>query len=273
MLADIGALDDGDINLAEAALALSAHYRPEKPMDQYHRHLEKITGDVAARFSDLIDKGADDDAQTRLAALKHILYDRENYQGDDKNYDDLDNADLTRVIDRRKGLPIAIALLYIHTGRALGWQVDGLNFPGHVLARIEHDGTRLIFDPFHACGLMQAPDLRALLKSTMGPHAELSVSYYETASNRDLLLRLQNNIKLRQIEAEDYAGALTTVDAMRALAPGETRLLFDAGILNAKTGHPRAAIEALEAYRQSPLSPRERQEVDVLLHELRNTIN
>ena len=272
-LEDIGALEDEAINIADAALALASRNHPGKPLGQYHHHLERLAQDVNDRFVALIKSGAEDNAETRLAALKHILHDQENYIGDDENYDDLDNADLMRVIDRRKGLPIAIALLYIHTGRAQGWTLDGLNFPGHVLVRLEHDGTRLIFDPFHGCKLMQAADLRALLKTTMGPHAELSVSYYETASNRDLLMRLQSNIKLRQIDAEDYAAALDTVRAMRAIAPQENRLLFDDGILSAKTGQPQAAITVLEQYLETPLSPREKQDVLALLAELRVMLN
>ncbi len=229
--------------------------------------------DVAARFEALRNGGASDDAETRLAALKHILHDQESYLGDNQNYDDLDNADMMRVIDRRRGLPIAIALLYIHVGRAQGWTIDGLNFPGHVLVRLEHQGHRLIFDPFHSCKMMQAPDLRALLKATMGQHAELSVTYYETANNRELLMRLQNNIKLRQIDAEYYEAALQTVHGMRELAPAENRLLFDAGILNAKTGRPQAAIDALEAYLSAPISQREKQEVLAILSELRSMLN
>lgn len=272
-LEDIGALEDEAIDLAQAALILAARNHPQKPLGQYEHHLTKLAQDVNARFAALVKSGAADNAETRLAALKHILHDQENYVGDNENYDDLDNADLMRVIDRRKGLPIAIALLYIHAGRAQGWTMDGLNFPGHVLVRLEHEGARLIFDPFHGCKLMQAPDLRALLKTTMGPHAELSVSYYDTAGNRDLLMRLQNNIKLRQIDAEDYKGALDTVTAMRTLAPNEPRLLFDAGILNAKTGHPQAAIAVLEQYLTTPLSPREKQDVHALLAELRAMVN
>lgn len=272
-LEQIGELEDEAINLANAALALAAKAHPGKATGQYIHHLDKLARDVAERFGQLLKSGAEDNAETRLAALKHIIHDQEGYVGDDQNYDDLDNADMMRVIDRRKGLPIAIALLYIHAGRAQGWSVDGLNFPGHVLARLEYDGTRLIFDPFHGCQLMQAPDLRALLKATMGPHAELSVSYYDTASNRDLLMRLQNNIKLRQIEAEDYEAALRTVEAMREIAPAENRLLFDAGILNAKIGNPQAAIEVLERYLKAPLTPREHQDVTALLAELRGLIN
>lgn len=272
-LEQIGALDDEAINLAETSLALALHHHPGKLPEQYEHHFNKLARDVSARFAELVGSGAENSAETRLAALKHILHDQEGYMGDNQNYDDLDNANIMRVVDRRRGLPIAIALLYIHAGRIQGWSIDGLNFPGHVLVRLEHDGVRLIFDPFHGCKLMQAPDLRALLKATMGQHAELSAHYYETASNRELLMRLQNNIKLRQIDAEDYEGALQTVNAMRTIAPQETRLLFDAGILNAKTGRPQAAIEALETYLEHPVSPRERQDVLTILGELRNMLN
>jgi regulator of sirC expression with transglutaminase-like and TPR domain len=272
-LEDIGALDDEAIDIAQAALLLAARQHQQKPTGQYHHHLKKLSDNIHDRFTTLISEGAKDNAETRLAALKHVLHDVEGYAGDTENYDDLDNANLMRVIDRRKGLPIAIALLYIYAGRTQGWTLDALNFPGHVLVRLEHDGTRLIFDPFHGCKLMQAADLRALLKATMGPQAELSVSYYDTASNRDVLMRLQNNIKLRQIEAEDYAGALDTVQAMRVIAPKEARLLFDEAILSAKTGHPQAAIVLLEQYLGTSLSARERQDVSTLLAELRAMVN
>lgn len=272
-LDEIGAQEDGDIDVAFAALALAAHANPDKPAEQYTNHLLKLARDVADRHAGLLAGGAEDDAGTQLAALKHILHDQEAYLGDSEQYDNLDNANLMRVIDRRKGLPIAIALLYIHAGRAQGWRVDGLNFPGHVLVRIERSGQRLIFDPFHGCLVMQAPELRALLKATMGPQAELSVSYYDIAANRDMLLRLQNNIKLRQIDAEDYEGALATVEAMRLIAPAEYKLLFDAGILSARIGRPGAAITLLEEYARNPLSPRERQDAEALLAELRAMVN
>src|SRR5690606_10569173 len=119
--------------------------------------------------------------------------------------------DLVRVIDRRKGLPIAISILYIHAGRAQGWNVVGLSFPGHVVIRLEEEGHRLIADPFNGGKVLQAPDLRSLVKNALGDKAELSADYYNPATNREMLIRLQNNIKLRQVESEDYEEALKTV--------------------------------------------------------------
>jgi len=92
----------------------------------------------------LLNAGARDVATTCLAALKHVLSDVHAYHGNKHDYDNLDNADLACVIDNSKGLPIALAILYIHAGRAQGWSIDALNMPGHVLCRIEHNAERVI---------------------------------------------------------------------------------------------------------------------------------
>ncbi len=263
-----GDKDDSGIDLFETALALCASNHEGISVDKYRQHVAKVIHDTGRRHAELIDAGADDDAGTQLAALKYVLSDREGYAGDTGHYDDLQNADLMRVIDRRKGMPIALCLLYIHVGRACGWVLDGLNFPGHFLCRIEKGGARIIFDPFHACKVMEASSLRALIKDVRGPNAELSVDYYQACSNRDLLIRLQNNIKLRLIEGEDYRGALAEVERMRLLAPMEYRLLLDAGVLYAKTGRRGEAMDVLEKYVAAAPDPRDRADVQRLIREI-----
>jgi regulator of sirC expression with transglutaminase-like and TPR domain len=268
VLKKCGGQADAEIDLFLAAMAFAAAARPELHTDRYFQHVSKLVRDCRARHEALISAGAADDARTRLAALKHILCDQEAYIGDAENYDDLQNADMTRVIDRRKGMPIALSILYIHTGRALGWTLEGLNFPGHFLCRTDHRHERLIFDPFSACRVMEAPDLRALVKEVRGKNAELSADYYRPCTNREMLVRLQNNVKLRLITAEDYEGALKIVEMMRLLDPGEERLLFDAGVLYAKLGRRGEAVTALKAYLFAVKNPMQRKDAERILYEL-----
>lgn len=269
----VGALPDQSVDLGKTALFLAAVEQPGLSLERYEHHLAKLAADVGERHDALLQAGAGDQAETRLAALKHILIDQYGYSGDTETYDDLQNASLIRVIDRRKGMPIALAILCIHVGRALGWPLHGLNLPGHFICRLDHGAARLIFDPFDSCAPLQAPDLRRLLKKTQGAQAELSATYYEPADNRTILARLQNNIKLRRIEAEDYEGALRTVEAMRAVDPGEYRLLLDAGVLYARTNRLQNAIETLEQYIQKAPVDRDRQEAAILLRQIRESLN
>jgi regulator of sirC expression with transglutaminase-like and TPR domain len=273
ILTESGGKEDAEINLFTLALAFAASSHEGISVDKYFSHAAKIAKDVGTRHKALLDAGADDDVAARLAALKHILHDREGYVGDSETYDDLQNADLMRVIDRRKGLPISLCILYINAGRMNGWQIDGLNFPGHFLARIEYKGTRLIFDPFTGCEVMEAPELRQLLKKVRGANAELSADYYKPCSNRDTLIRLENNVKLRLIDAEDYEGALEVIDMMRLFDPNEYRLLLDAGVLYAKTGQRKAASDVLEKYIVITPNPQDKRDAEAILRQIKDTVH
>jgi regulator of sirC expression with transglutaminase-like and TPR domain len=272
ILKDSGGKDDSEISILNIAMAFSALSHEGINADRYFNHVSKMAADAGARYKALTEAGADDDAGTRLAALKHIIADREGYAGDGERYGDLQNADLMRVIDRRKGMPITLCILYIHVARMNGWMAEGLNFPGHFLARIEHDGARLIFDPFAGCEVLEAPALRQLIKKVRGPNAELLADYYKPCTNRETLLRLQNNVKLRLIEAEDYAAALQSVEWMRMMAPMDYRLLLDAGVLYAKTGQSAQAAESLEKYIMLTPSARDRHDAELMLREIKDSV-
>lgn len=272
-LRQAGDLSDDELDLAELALLFSERTHPGISTERYFNHIRKLGEEVGWRYSDLIGAGAPEMPETRLAALKHVLADQYGYTGDDENFDDIQNADLIDVIERRKGMPITLSILYILAAKAQGWDVAGLNLPGHFVVRLEMDGNRLIFDPFNRCDVLNAPELRQLLKKTMGPDAELSASYYEPVTVRQILIRLQNNVKIRLIEGEDYEGALRAVETMRAIDPQEYRLLLDEGVLCARTGRAGGAIEALEEYIKLAPNDRDRYDAQVLLNHIRTTIN
>lgn len=269
----IGAAPDKAINLGVTALQLAALEQPGISLDRYETHFSKLAEEVGARHDSLLQAGAEDNAETRLAALKHIIADKHGYGGDSVDYDDLENASLIRVIDRRKGLPISLAIIFMQVGRACGWEIEGLNIPGHFVCRIGMDGHRLIFDPFNACAVLGAPELRQLVKTALGPDAELSVSYYDPADNRTILVRLQNNIKLRRIEAEDYEGALRVVEATRLIDPDEYRLLLDAGVLYARTNRLQQAMTTLDAYIARAPNDRDRHDAALLLRQIRESLH
>lgn len=264
---------DCDIHLVNVALAMAAVDSPGLSIERYQNHIQKMSDEVGVRHSDLLKEGADDNAQTRIDALRYVIAETYEYDGDRETYDDLQNANLIRVIERRKGLPVTISLLYLYISEVQGWDVDVLSFPAHVVCRMDMDGQRLLFDPFNKCQILQAADLREFLKTLVDPNAELSTEYYNPSSKRDVLIRIQNNIKLRQIEGEDYMGAVKTVEMMQRLDPDEYRLLLDAGVLYARTNQGVAAVAALEKYIDLAPSQEDRRDALVLLLQIRESLN
>jgi regulator of sirC expression with transglutaminase-like and TPR domain len=258
---------DGRLPLAEAALALAARDRPQVDLERYHQHLAVLAGEVGEAAA-----GAGDLAE-RSAALSRVILGGYGYQGDTLNYDDLQNANLIRVIDRRKGLPVALGILYIHAGRAQGWTMTGLAFPGHFLVRLENDAERLILDPFHGGKPRAAAELRDLLKSTLGDEAELAPVHYAAVSDREILLRLQNNLKLRLIESRQTESALAVIEGMMLFAPDHATLWRDAALLHAECDNLRAAIAALERFLSLAGTGPERHQAAAFLQQLKARMN
>jgi regulator of sirC expression with transglutaminase-like and TPR domain len=256
---------DEAIDLAEAALALSALGARAIDPAPYRRHLSEIAAQVGAVAATSLGG--------RVEALNDVLLGAFGYHGDTLTYDDLDNADLARVIDRRKGLPVALGILYLHAARAQGWRAAGLGFPGHFLIRLERGGEAAVVDPFHDGRVLDSAGLRGLLKATSGINAELEPAHWHAVANRDVLLRLQNNIKARCIESGDTARALQAVEAMLMFAPDVAHLWRDAGSLNIKLGNLGAAVRALEHYVADGGTGPDHDEAEQVLSRIRRQLN
>lgn len=273
----LGSLGDDDIDLAQASIALAALDQEGISMDRYIHHLKVLSDEVGAKYVEILQDAGTESVDVQLQALCEVIHDEHGYEGDRQSYDDIQNASLIRVIERTKGIPITLCILYICVGREQGWNVEGLNIPGHFVCRIDYEGQRLIFDPFDGCRVLEAQDLRLLVKKAMGERAELSAQFFEPSGNRDILIRLQNNIKHRQIEGEDYEGALKTVQRMLKVDPDEYRLLLDSGVLYAKVEQNGAAIKALEDYLlkapKAQVYQGETREAELLLADLRGRLN
>jgi regulator of sirC expression with transglutaminase-like and TPR domain len=230
-----------DIALADTALALSAAARPQLDLAPYRAHLSEIATCVAAEA-----QGRPDTLAARVAALREALVERMGYRGDRDSYDDLRNADLAGVIDRRRGLPVALAILWIHAARAQGWAASGLAFPAHFLIRVDGPDGRAILDPFNGGVVLETKALRGLLKRLEGPDAELQNHHYASVPDRTVLLRLQNNIKMRLMKAEDFRGVLSTLERMLMLAPADPALWHEAGLVHVGLDNLRAGVMCLE---------------------------
>ncbi|MCE9508653.1 MAG: transglutaminase-like domain-containing protein [Alphaproteobacteria bacterium] len=266
-----GSAEDKDIDLAEAALALGLIFLPGLHIDRYRQHLARLAEQVREEFGARLRAKKKDALELRVQVLRQVIHGENGYRGDEKNDDDIQNANFIRVIERRRGLPVSLGIIYIVLARKMGWACDGLSFPGHFIIRMEKDGARVILDPFKEGQEMNAATLRQLLKSIVGKAAELSHNFYDAVSNREILLRLENSLKKRLIDHEDYAQAIIAAEAIEAFSPQEYRTYLDKGVLYAKLGQKQPAIAALEAYIAKTPHAQERHQALLLLQQIKAT--
>ena len=258
-----------DFDIALAALHLAALRRTKPDLAGAENHIE----DLSATLTGIVKSEPPEDAAAAALALSEAIATRNRYRGDDQTYDDLKNADLLSVIERRKGLPVALGILYICIARRQGWTAYGLNFPGHFLVALELGGERSIVDPFHEGARRTPPELRELLKMVEGQDAELEHNMFMTIPDRGVLLRLQSNIRLRQIQKGSFSEAAETLESMLLIAPEQSYLWRQAGMLQTQIGNLGAALQLFGEAREREKNPARRQEIAVMIQQLRRRLN
>jgi len=269
-LTEIGGAEDGAIDLFETALVLAAADRPGARLEPYRRHMEGIISEVRTYVGStepLVPLGL------RIEGLVQVIIKRYGYGGTQEVFDDLDAVNMMRVIDSRSGMPIVIGILFMQTARTLGWDICGLDFPGRFLVRLEAGGERRILDPFAGGTVVEPRDMRDMFKAIAGNHVELRAEHYRDMGNRDILLRLQGNIKIRLLREERFDDALETLEVMLLFAPDKLELWRETGLLHARLDHIKDAIRALEEYLRRCGTDETRYNTSMLLQELRARLN
>ncbi len=239
----IGSLPDTEIDIAAAALQLARAHAPTADWQSASNHLSCLARKVVQRSVGVID-----DPTARAAIIRSLLVDEYGYHGDAETYDDPANADLIRVIERRKGLPVALGILWLHCAQAAGWPAHGLDFPNHFLIALGGDSRYVILDAFADGAPLHATELRTLLKQVSGEAAELRREQLQPVSTRDVLLRLQNNIKLRRLHQGDLKGTLDCLDIMLTIAPQNAMLWCEAALINQRLERISAALHCYDRF-------------------------
>jgi regulator of sirC expression with transglutaminase-like and TPR domain len=243
-LAAIGQLADSEIDIGNAALQLARVDAPDADWQAAARHLSDLAQGAVKRAAAI----PKEDLPARAAALAELLAGEYGYAGDVETYDDPANANLIRVIERRRGLPVALGVIWLHAARAAGWGSHGVDFPQHFLVALEGHKTQVVLDVFHEGQIMSARELRALLKRVEGEKAELRPGLLQPMSTRRVLLRLQNNIMTRRLEAGDLRGGLHCTEDMLLIAPDQAELWRQAGIMNQRLEQFAAARDCYERF-------------------------
>jgi regulator of sirC expression with transglutaminase-like and TPR domain len=185
----------------------------------------------------------------RCARMADYLYGECGFRGNTDDFHDPRNSFINVVLDRRMGIPISLAVIYIEVARRCGFSVNGVGFPGHFLVRLD-DPVRneaLLADPFGGGMALDRSALQRLLSQT-GASKKLDSSMLLPASTRQILGRMLMNLRGIYATRGDYARLLLVLDRMIDLMPDVANEIRDRGLLWAKLGAPQAALDDLRRY-------------------------
>ncbi len=257
----VAATRDPDPGLAEPALLIAAIAYPTLDMAAYVARLDALGGEAARRVAGASPDGLDVPphvdplAFARITALNEYLFVEERFAGNDTEYDDPRNSFLNDVLDRRTGIPITLALVYIEVARRAGVLVEGVNFPGHFLVR--HRGTPgtrysrdLLIDAHHRGALLSEQMCRELLARQAGDGAVWDPHLLARAGKPQIVARMLLNLKRAYVRLYSFQQARDITELLLAIDPSAVTELRDRGLLAYHLSDFASALRDLESYLQ-----------------------
>jgi regulator of sirC expression with transglutaminase-like and TPR domain len=238
------------LDLAHACLLIAEDAYPGLEAARYLGELERMAIALRGR---LPQEGG---PEARVLALNRFLFDELGFRGNTEEYYDPRNSYLNEVIDRRTGIPISLAVVYMEVGRRVGLPLDGVSFPGHFLVRLRLRRGTLVLDPFCGGAAQSEADLAERLERVLPPGearglaaGELPLGpFLEPASKRQILARMLRNLKGIYRESGRPERMLEVLNRILLLAPQASAELRDRGLVYQRLECFRAALKDLSDY-------------------------
>lgn len=237
--------DDEEINLAEAALLVAAGEYPDLDVDAYLARVDALAETFRQRLR------ADISPSDKIILLNRYLFDELEFRGNSENYYDARNSFLNDVLDRKLGIPLTLAMLYITVGRRAGLPLQGVSFPGHFLVKCALREGAVILDPYLRGISLGFDDLRQRIRNLdqgIAPSRSVIAGMLKGASNRDMLVRLLRNLKSIYTEQEAWLKALSATDQIICVTPDIAEEYRDRGMFYLNLECFRAALFDFQAY-------------------------
>ena len=250
-----------DPDLAIAALMIARIEYPKLDAGPYLDRLDdigreaKLRVEAAARPRGDVPDHVDPDRYAQVLALNDYLFGELRFIGNEVRYEDPRNSFLNEVLDRRTGIPISLALVYMEIARRADVHVVGINFPGHFLMRCPARRSLpfsedLIIDAFHGGALLSEDACRTLLRRHAGDEAVFDPQLLARATKPQILVRMLVNLKRLYVNMHSFPQARDVTELLLAVNPSAANELRDRGLLAYNLNRYAAALRDLQTYLQ-----------------------
>jgi regulator of sirC expression with transglutaminase-like and TPR domain len=154
--------------------------------------------DLAARCRELTAEPLSVREKCRI--INRVLFHENGYHGNHEHYTDPLNSFLPVVLDRRKGIPLSLSIVYLLVAQRLGIDLEPVALPGHFMVGCYLEDAPLFIDPFDK-GVFRSPEeVFAFLKA--GAH-QPTVADLAPTTVREVLCRNCRNLANHYTEAGD----------------------------------------------------------------------
>lgn len=234
---------DERIELTRATLIIARTEYPDLGVEPYVARIYELAARVRERIPDFGEPGE------TISALNLVLFDEEGFRGNRDDYYDPRNSFLNDVLDRKLGIPITLALVYMEVAAHVGFPLFGVGMPGHFLLKhYDVEGRELLIDPFNRGSILTPTECQRRLDEIYAGQLPLQPEYLMSVSRRQMLTRILNNLKTIYLSSRNFRKALPIVDLVLAIYPRSPEDMKQRAFLRYSVDDLRGAATDLETY-------------------------
>ncbi|MBC2593908.1 hypothetical protein H5P28_06500 [Ruficoccus amylovorans] len=145
--------------LETGALMLNRTWYPDLDLAECCLFLDAI----ADRCEQLFCEPSTDFEKCRV--LNRVIFHEYGFSGDQEDFYHPDNSFLNRVLERRRGLPITLSIVYLLVAYRCGLPLEPVGFPGRFMVGCYTEGEPFFIDVFESGVFRTAEELEAMLES------------------------------------------------------------------------------------------------------------
>jgi regulator of sirC expression with transglutaminase-like and TPR domain len=159
----------------------------------------------------------------QLQQLNTLFFTELGFAGQPGNLLASNYALMDQVMLYRNGCAVCLCILYCHLARAMGLDARGVSFPGHYLVRVRLSDRQYQFMDALTGKSLSWPELERLYQQIAadGQEENMPADIVIPATDRDMLIRLLQNLKGAFINQDQFQQALTVSDLLVTLSPDD----------------------------------------------------
>lgn len=216
----------------------------EDELDSF-KQLQSVLGSRLKKYSSMLEK---------LNEISEYFFSELGFSGNVDNYYDPKNSFINEVLNRRQGIPITLAILYMEIALRLGVKVEGIGMPGHFLIGAYDESETYYVDVFNKGMVVSREECRAMFDSHVSKSLAWDDRYLSPVNNRYIISRLLRNLKYIYLNEARNQKAYEVIDILVGLEPDNVFEIRDRGMIGFRVGqHEQSVIDLKRFLEKEPV--------------------
>lgn len=236
--------------LDRAALDLAAIQFPGLDATPSLERLNELAAQLGDRLRNF------NDGRDFVEKAQTFLFGELGFHGNEEDFFDPLNSCLNQVLERRTGIPISLAVMYMEVARRLQMPVFGIGLPRHFVLEYNDGNYATYIDPFHGGRLISPQECFNLAGATVADPALL-----RRVNHKQIVMRMLQNLDHAYGRQRDFRRGVATLDLLIAGAPETGPWYKRRGVFLLELGRTQAARRDLKKYLELEPEAEDRDEI------------